>query len=392
MTIGNRSYGRKASTYDPAHPLKGIESGYLGQVEFYAREGQADGAALTIEQLSDLWLHYESLDNLEACQCITDALAQLERSPQSCEPKNMGLSAVNKSHNPLYKRLPAKRKRRGSNGISANGKRLVRSAIKEMEQTHGIGRLFVGTVTLPGQTVAELETVIQYWSSILKNFKTAIQRHLEAKGCPTEGVYVTEIQPKRYQRTGQVCPHIHFVVVNRDYDGAQWALQRKDLDAIWRTVLSNKLNRPIAVNAACNLEPCRKSAANEMGKYLSKGGDILKQIKLDGKIEQLPKTWLNISQSLKDRVKAKTKTYENKSVEIFFDNLDLIKANGYGDYRYINRQVYDPTSPTNYRTICVGATAYIRDDFIELFKILFESESEMQVFIELLCQNQLKTG
>jgi hypothetical protein len=296
----------------------------------------------------------------------------------------MGLSAVAKSHISISKRFSAPRPPKGRKGISGNGKRMAKSSVKLMEQGYGNDRLFFGTTTCPPLALDEELKLSNNWSSIQKNFKTELGRRLESKGAPSEMVLITEIQPKRYKRTGRVSLHIHFIIVNRDYNGARWYLQRSDLNHIWQTVLSNKLNRSITVTSACQLDPCKKSASNEAGKYLSKGGKIIQDITKDGKSHFLPSNWYNISASLKAEVKEKTKTYSNRSIELFHDNLELFKFHGFIGYRLNYRKFYDERSPTKFREFCVGAAGFIKDEFIEEFKGYFENENSMAIFIGLL--------
>ena len=333
--------------------------------------------------LSDLWLHYEAVGRFDDCIRIMDVLAARGDRSQN-ESIKMGLSAVSNSHNPYPKGFAAPRSRKGLRGIRPRAKCAVRSAVKLMEDLYGIERLFLGTVTVPPLTEAELLTLNQSWSSVVKSFKIAVRRALLAAGMPEEMVIVTEVQPKRYSRTGRVYLHLHFVIVNRAYQGAAWALQRSDLNRIWLTTLSNKLNRPVSAAAACQLDPCRKSATNEIGKYLSKGGSIIEKIKLDGKAEFLPQSWHSITKGLRDLVKVTTEKHQNESVNLFVDNIQLFNAHNLTDIKPIYRKINDDSRFGKFIVICVGYHGHIKDDFASKFRKLLGSITEMLDFIELL--------
>jgi hypothetical protein len=333
--------------------------------------------------LSDLWLHYEAVGRFDDCIRIMDVLAQRGDRTQN-ESIKMGLSAVPNSHNSPPKGFSAPRTRKGLRGIRPKAKCAVRSAVKFLETIHGIDCLFLGTVTVPPLTDAELLTLNQSWPSVVSSFKIAVRRQLIAAGMPEEMVIVTEVQPKRYSQTGRVYLHLHFVIVNRAYKGSRWALQRSDLNRIWLTALSNKLNRPIAAAAACQLDPCHKSATNEIGKYLSKGGSIIEDIKRDGKAEFLPKSWYSITKGLRSLVNATTEKHQNECVNLFVDNIELFNVNNLTDIKPIYRRIYDDSRFGKFIVICVGYHGHIKDDFASKFRSLLGSKAEMLDFIGLL--------
>jgi hypothetical protein len=304
----------------------------------------------------------------------------------------MGLSAVAKSHNPAPKGFSAKRNRKGLRGISANARRVIRSAGKVMEQQYGTDCLFFATLTTPPLLDIELLRLNRSWRSIQKSVKTRITERLVAYGLPPEMLMVTEVQPKRYKSTGQVCLHLHIAFVNRRYDGAPWAIQHADMDKIWQTILSNKLNRPISITTACNLQPVRHSVSNELGKYFSKSSKITAQICADGKGNYLPENWWNCTQATRKKVKEQTKTHNGKAAELFYDNLELFKEHGYAEFQHIIVRIPDDRNSTKYQLITVGAAGWVKDDFIEIFRGLLSSETCMGTFIGYLSQKTVKVA
>lgn len=333
--------------------------------------------------LSDLWLHYEAVGRFDDCLRIMDVLAKRSDRTQN-ESIKMGLLAVTNSHNPVPSVISAPRTRKGLKGIGSNARRNIRSAVKLLEERYGKGRLGFATFTLPALFDIDLLTLSKSWPAVQKNLKTDLQRHLRSRGMPDEMVMVTEVQKGRYEKTGQVCLHIHAVFVNSEGSGCVWAIQRDEMTSLWETVLSNKLNRPVSAPNACQLVQCRKSVANELGKYLSKGGSIIEKIKLDGKAEFLPKNWYSITQGLRNAVKATTEKHQNECVNLFVDNIELFNAHNLTDIKPIHRKIYDDSRFGKFIVICVGYSGHIKDDFASKFRELLGSKTKMLDFIELL--------
>jgi hypothetical protein len=300
------------------------------------------------------------------------------------ESIKMGLLAVPNSHTSSPVGISEPRTRKGLQGIGSNARRCIRSAVKLMEKLYGVGRLAFATFTLPVLFEIDLLTISKGFSSVMKTVKTTLQRHLKARGMPEEMIMVAEVQKGRYEKYGQVCLHIHAVFVNSEGAGCVWAIQRDEMTSIWETVLSNKLNRPVSAPNACQLVQCRKSVANELGKYLSKGGSIIEDIKRAGKADFLPQSWYSITKGLRELVKATTEKHQNECVNLFVDNLQLFNVNNLTDIKPIYRQIPDDSRFGKFITICVGYSGHIKDDFASKFRQLLGSKTEMLDFIGIL--------
>lgn len=261
----------------------------------------------------------------------------------------MGLSDVINSH-----KLSKKKARRGSKGISSSAKRLVRSSLTLLEKEFGRGCLTFGTATLPPMEVHELEKICLDWSNIVRKFFQEITRLLDRRGLSQDFVQVTEIQEKRYLAWGQVCPHLHWIMQGRKSLRSQWAITPDEIRSLWERILSNCLGRPVDGKAATRIEKPKKSLAVELGKYMSKGGKLIKQIATSDKSHLLPRAYWGSSRSLKKKVKAAIKIMFGDECEAFIDSLEALKANGLASYIHIFLEMEDGYN------LCIGIVGWIR--------------------------------
>ena len=174
----------------------------------------------------------------------------------------MGLSKLTNSE--------AVKKRRGTRGITALGKRRVRECCELLQRRYGRTRLTFCTLSLPSLPDWEMEKICDGWAGLVHKLQKAIAVRQRRAGLPVSTVGVTEIQPERSEREGRPVLHLHLVWVGRSR-GSNWSVSTREIDQIWGTLLSNVLERDVNVGSACKLQSVRKSASGYLGKYLSKG-------------------------------------------------------------------------------------------------------------------------
>ena len=234
-----------------------------------------------------------------------------------------------------------KTKRYGQNGISPNGKRKVKSAATLLERKYGSENLTFGTITLPseegGVDKVELYHLGKNWGEFKRRVLQEIKRELERQNAPTELIAVTEIQEKRYERLGEVAPHIHFVCCGRPQnikDKSDYYLQADRLRQIVKGVLEAMLEKgdgEINVNNTVNLQKVKKSAANYLSKYMSKGGQILEKLKEDGLENCIPNQWWSSVGGMKEWVAKNIR-------KISPDTANFLMTANYGDDGIIDRK------------------------------------------------------
>lgn len=253
------------------------------------------------------------------------------------------------------------KKPRGQKGITSHGRRTIRGGVTLLERTYGRDRLSFITLTLPPAIAEDLSG---RWSHVVDLMKRRLIYSNELHELPTEIIACTEVQEKRYERTGEVALHLHIVMVGRHSRGA-WCYSPRQLEKMWseccKTAVRNviepdkrvtsrvtsskpdsrfngsgnttdstnsnansngnangNVHTEVNWNAAVNVQRIKKSASAYMGKYLSKGTQTAQKIIDSGKGHLLPKAWYFCTQVLLDRIKMATVTVSgNLACEIY---------------------------------------------------------------------------
>lgn len=240
--------------------------------------------------------------------------------------------------------LSQTKKRYGQNGISRNGKRKVRAGCALLERKYGIERLGLCTITLPsekqGLDKSDLYFISQQWATFLKRVLQEVKRVLKRREAPTELIAVTEIQENRYRRLGELAPHIHFCYVAKARKcGSHYYLKPDDIRRIVGRVLWTMLDRdsdiekgidtpPINCNSCCNLQIIKKSASNYLSKYMSKGGEILEELKDAGLEDAIPNQWWSPVGGMRKWIKKNIRKISSNVAEFLLESegIDGIKV------------------------------------------------------------------
>jgi hypothetical protein len=245
-------------------------------------------------------------------------------------------------------------------GITSRGKRMVRSGAAILEDKYGRECITFGTATLPPLLAEEIIMVCNGWSDLTRQFFQEVGRLLERRGLSTEYLSVTEIQEKRFDRWGQVMPHLHWLMQGRLNRRSHWLILPGEIQAIWQRLLSNLLGRSIDCSAATRIEKPRKSLRAELGKYLSKGGAVIKKIVEAGKADLLPSAYYNASQSLKQEVKQAIVILSGDFCLEFIDSLESLQRQGMLKFRKIMHQFEDGLE------ICLGFVGFLLDRALQI--------------------------
>ena len=272
----------------------------------------------------------------------------------------LGLSDATNCHNGFGKKdyKPAKR---GSKGITTKGRHLVQEAGFLLEQKYGKDNLSFLTVTLPAFYARnELELICLSWSDLIRKFIQELKRILKRRGYPVSMVWVTEIQEDRYRETGDVCPHLHLVMIGKKHRYQKgYAIHFSEVRSLWERILSNFLDRAVTCQAGTRVERPRKSLCAELGKYMSKGGKIIKDIIKDGKADMLPSSYAGCTDNLKRAIAERTTVLRGAEALKFVDNQEDMKLAGLLFYKPII--IYAPNLG---RDITVGFVGWIKEKAI----------------------------
>jgi hypothetical protein len=231
-------------------------------------------------------------DTLNACLIraygVAGALEARER---------MGLSNV--CNFDKKKNLPS---RYGLKGITSKGRRIVRNACYLLEKEVDRRFLTFATVTLPELPYEQMIAVHASWHKVVEAYRREIRRELINHGLSGEMIGVSEIQPKRWEKTGMPVLHCHFVWHGRKR-GENWAIATSKHDEIWKRAVKTVIaDLDADFSSAANLQPVRKSAENYLSKYMSKGGAAIAEVVSSGLSDLLPRQWWSCSRALSRRI------------------------------------------------------------------------------------------
>jgi len=249
---------------------------------------------------------------------------------------SLDLTMSVKSHNKPPKPSPA-RKRRGK-PITTHGKRMIRSAVWWLEQRWGVQNLSFLTCTLPTLPYRKMKLAASKWNEVTRQCKQQLERELKRKGLDSEVVLVTEIQEKRYRESSEVAPHLHIVFRGRKSRGDDWAITKEKAKEIWEGVLTAVLKRKIKAPRGTSIQRVKKSAANYLSKYMSKGGKIVQEIIANDEENLLPTSWWGMTRKLSKRVRngiRQTKQSTEELLAVLYENRYKLKTDGHLQYFYV---------------------------------------------------------
>ena len=194
-----------------------------------------------------------------------------------------------------------KRAARGSKGISRYGQKLIRNAGHRIQQRWGKERVAFLTLTLPNLSDLQYQEVVEGWSGIVKVFCQWLKRRLLKSFLPPFWVGCSEIQEKRLEKDPRPFPHLHLAYVGRHRHGA-WCIGYLALRKAWKRAINTRLSHPLDsadVASVERVEKVEKSVADYLGKYMSKGTQVLHEVVLlSGKNFRLS-AWFTISDKLR---------------------------------------------------------------------------------------------
>lgn len=345
FSIGMRSVPRADKG---EHPLEGIEKDPFGVVW---KDRPAQPAGSLEDQVKVLMKLIDLADERGDSQERDRLASKLEGLLTQ-----LGLVDARNPHN--------RPRRYSQGGITPYGKKMVKSAAVLLSEQYG-GCIGFGTLTLPPLSPEQLAKVCQNWSDLTRKFFQELRRELERQGLPQKFVYVSEIQPDRYKKWGQLCPHLHFLYVGkRKKWHTQWRIGYDWFPKIWARLLSNLLGQEVEAGYSSRVEKAKGDLLQELGKYMSKGGEILSLVKERGESHLLPRGYWGVQSELRKQVKSAIQTSTSVVVETLVASLKEFKSLGFLQFREVKAQISDAKSGA-ISEIVVGFCGWFRANSVQ---------------------------
>ena len=224
--------------------------------------------------------------------------------PGAQEEVLIGLSTLVNSH-----KKKRTRKRRGQKGITGKGKRTVRNAAWMLKKAYGRKRLGFLTITLPSflERPDIMAALITDWSELVRQFTQQLSRIIEKRGFAARWVGVTEIQTGRFGEYEEPAPHLHLIYYahNGDY---QWFISANEVREIWKNILEARVKNlleevyEVKTGAAVDMQQVKKDPGRYLSKYMSKGAEVITEMKEKNMASYIPTAWWHCCMKLKKAI------------------------------------------------------------------------------------------
>lgn len=239
------------------------------------------------------------------------------------------------------------RKPYGENGITNYGKKVVRNGALLLEQKYGRSRLGFVTCTLPGMDESQCKEIIAKWSEVTRRFYQKVKRQLEKVSKPFIYCGVTEIQENRFKKYNTPAPHLHFVYLCRDSSRTKYWLFICQLHRAWNEAIGECVNslgvstsqRVLGKLGSVHAKLVRKSASAYLGKYMSKGCNVVKAMQEKG-YNEFPKQWWTACMQTKKMFKDSIIKLSTHTCNAIFYNAHLLyEAKKLLNYSYVSIEI-----------------------------------------------------
>lgn len=257
---------------------------------------------------------------------------------------------------------------RGMNGLTRLGKELLEDGLAYLWRFKcgkidwaRYQQMVFWTVTTPSRyadgekfTDEDYRKIQRGWPDLVKRIGEEIRREQERLGIEPHYLYCVEPQDERFERYGQFCLHLHYVLLNvwdakadagpLGFDGSRregaYVLQFQKTDAIVTRVFSNFMGREVDCSNACSIETIK--GLKKLAEYMTKIGEIsayfkkgteqfdkYRKLHIEGKLS-LPKSWYGADYELKCEVRGACVRVENflpdSDIKWFSEWLDVVNS------------------------------------------------------------------
>lgn len=264
------------------------------------------------EPLGTLWPHGEfSLGFRSKGQEVDRARASDERAANLYEANGSGdwtslseavaaldLPPVSNSHT-----APDRPETYGRNGITRYGAKMVKAGAWMLQDRYGKGRLTFLTLTCPPMSDEESKRLAGNWGDLTRQLLQWLKRRLDAVGLPSKVVLVSEFQPRRASKGRLESLHIHAVFVGRHRPRGPWGITTAAMKGWWDSALDRAAGAPVAGTYWPYMKEVTDSAANYLGKYMSKGATNIGKMAAKWGWELIPRQWWGMAKELRHEVR-----------------------------------------------------------------------------------------
>lgn len=195
------------------------------------------------------------------------------------------------------------RRKYGLKGLTALGRKMVRSGAQLIGERAGDRNCSFLTLTVPPLQENERRLVAETWGETLRQLIQWLSRRLKRRGLPQAVVSASEIQTGRMKASGEGYLHLHLCFPGRLSRSKAWAVRIEDVRAWWEKRLLAVTGLSSLPWTQIKMVPVEKTVAGYLSKYLSKGSHDIRSFIDDLGECSVPAQWWNMSKLARDWVK-----------------------------------------------------------------------------------------
>jgi len=121
--------------------------------------------------------------------------------------------------------------------------------------------------------------------------------------------------------------HCHALFPGR-LPGGSWAISKAEACDMWKRAVHNATGTAYGYGSATRIERPHRSLKQELGKYMSKGNQIVAKVKANGRGDELPGQWWSMRQELGRQVKAEIVELKDDDAAHFLRHVDTLQKCG----------------------------------------------------------------
>lgn len=330
-------------------------------------QAESEAASKWNAALDKQYISLRSLDEFNSLE-YDDCISVYDAKNLGILSKADATSLIGLVHDAIPKKSSITRTRKGLQGCTGFGKKMVRNAVYRLFKERLPEQYSFWTFTFP-PIDDELYSLIspKDWYKLERDLRRRLRQHFEKKSFSNfDMISVSEIQEKRFRTYGQIYLHYHMVLPSREYSYLEdfknnpYLLTASEARNIWAIAVRHWLRRiaitapkridsssiqSIDFRASVDCRVCDSGAAAYLSKYLSKGTHDCSLAVEKGLAAYLPYQWWYVNSDLKERVHNHAFEIPAREAYAIFLNAELLSENGFLKYfKYIeaehNSQIY----------------------------------------------------
>lgn len=237
-------------------------------------------------------------DQLELWEEGEDAADSMHGLPCSVP---LTLSNASDSHS------PPPRAKQGLKGLTAKGRKMIRSGAFLLEQRLGKDDCVMITLTVPTLGLDARRAVAKQWGSLTNRLVQYLSRELLKQGRKPTIIGCVEVQTARLKKYSEGYLHLHLIAPAHGNKGRTWAVDTKELVSWWKRALERVINTTLPQAPRVETAIVEKSVEAYLSKYLSKGGtDELDAFVADLGEDCVPGQWWFCSAPMRQAIEENT--------------------------------------------------------------------------------------